>query len=342
MKFKAIIPILNPLIILKEEEEQEDFICDTFQRMLEELDDEQEYIFYIGKRLVKGNIYIEEKETEELKEKYKIENVFRLRYCLNIDIDIDINIFEEKEFEDEIKEKFDYTEKEILDIRINEIVEELKKTVNDFKIAVNIAFPGFFEIKCGQILVDDKKYSDIETSISSLKDAILTARKKQWPHIEILNIRETWKWLLKREDFIHTIGKKPIERALNAFTYIFDANDYEDLFYSLIGIEAIYASGKQGILEQLREKSSAIFGEPENYKNSLNKMYDTRSRFIHGDLNFPSKYHIYDGIEEFDNFMMKEYIQSLEMAEAILVATIQQFVINDAETLEHHLLVEFE
>ena len=30
--------------------------------MLEELDDQQEYSFYIGKRLVKGHIYIEEKE----------------------------------------------------------------------------------------------------------------------------------------------------------------------------------------------------------------------------------------------------------------------------------------
>ena len=57
-------------------------------------------------------------------------------------------------------------------------------------------------------------------------------------------------------------------------------------------------------------------------------MYDIRSRFIHGALNFPSKYYIYDEIEEFDEFMMKEYSQCLEMLEAVLVATMQQFVIN--------------
>lgn len=203
-------------------------------------------------------------------------------------------------------------------------------------------FQAFFDTHGGYIYVENEEYDDLETSISGyLLGAILNAREKQWPKVEILTIKQTWNWILKRKDFINAMGSKPIERALRAFTHIFDANNYEDLFYSLIGIEAIYTSGRQGVLEQLREKSIAIFGEPENYKNSLSKMYDIRSRFMHGALNFPSKYYIYDGIEEFDEFMRKEYSQCLEMAEALLVATIQQFVINDAEDLNYHLQIEF-
>lgn len=343
MQFKAFIPILNPLVILANEKKEEDFIRNTFKQMIYELNDEEEYSFFIGKELVKGKIYIEEKDRKELVEKYKIENTFRIQYCLCILIELDVSKFEYKHFENELRKKYSYTEEQILSVRISEIVEELKKTINDFRIAMNIAFPGFFDTHGGYIFVENEKYEDLETSISgSLLGAVLGARKKQWPKVEILQIRQTWNWMLKRKDFINAMGSKPIERALSAFTHIFDANNYEDLFYSLIGIEAIYTSGKQGVLEQLREKSVAIFGEPENYKNSLSKMYDIRSRFMHGTLNFPSKYYIYDAIEEFDEFMIKEYTQCLEMAEALLVATIQQFVINDAEELKYHLLVEFE
>lgn len=342
MKFKAFIPILNPLVILVNEKEQEEFIYNTFKKMIYELNYEEEYSFCIGEELVNGKIYIEEKDRKELEEKYKIKNTFRLKYCLCILIELDINKFQDEYFENQLIEKYSYTENQIVSIRISNIVEEFKKTINDLRIAINIAFPGFFYTHGGYIYVDNKKYDDLETSISgALLGAILGAREKQWPKVKILPIKQTWNWVLKRKDFINAIGSKPIERALSAFTHIFDANNYEDLFYSLIGIEAIYTSGKQGILEQLREKSVAIFGEPENYKNSLSKMYDIRSRFIHGALNFPSKYYIYDGIEEFDEFMMKEYSQCLEMAEALLVATIQQFVINDAEDLNYHLQIEF-
>lgn len=342
MQFKAFIPILNPLVILANEKKEEDFIRNTFKQMIYELNDEKEYSFYIGEELVNGKICIEEKSRKELEEKYKIKNTFRLKYCLCILIELDVNRFEDNYFESELIKKYSYTKEQIVSIRVSNIVEEFKKTINDLRIAINIAFPGFFDTHGGYIYVENEEYDDLETSISgSLLGAILNAREKQWPKVEILTIKQTWNWILKRKDFINAMGSKPIERALSAFTHIFDANNYEDLFYSLIGIEAIYTSGRQGVLEQLREKSIAIFGEPENYKNSLSKMYDIRSRFMHGTLNFPSKYYIYDGIEEFDEFMRKEYSQCLEMAEALLVATIQQFVINDAEDLNYHLQIEF-
>lgn len=82
MQVKAFIPILNPLVILANEKEQEEFIYNTFKKMINELNDEKEYSFYIGEELVKGKIYIEEKSRKELEEKYKIENTFRLKLVL--------------------------------------------------------------------------------------------------------------------------------------------------------------------------------------------------------------------------------------------------------------------
>lgn len=340
MQFKAFIPILSPIIILEDEVKEKQFITGTFDKMIKELQDEKSYPFYIKGKMIEAKLEIKEETKEILQAKHNIKNTFRINYCLSIIIDLDIEEYKEELERHLIKEN--YTTEEIIEIRISDLVSEFEKSINDFRIAMNIAFPGFFEIQSGYITVDNVKYKETQSSISCLKEAFLEARKRKWPQIDILNIRKTWKWLLDREDFIDAMGNKPIERALSSFTYIFNSENYEDLFYSLIGIEAIYTKGKQGILEQLREKSASVFGEPENYKNTLNKMYDIRSKFIHGSLNFPSKYYIYDGIAQFDKFTLEDYSQCLEMAEALLVATIQQFVIKNKETLKYNLEAKFE
>ena len=341
MQFKAVIPILSPLIVLDKEIKEKEFIRNTFQDMINQLKEEKSYKFIINEKEQIAKMYIQKIDEETLDEGYKELPMLRIQNSLHINMEINIEEYRDDEMDRELVKRHQFTEEQLIEVTIQDIAREFQKAINDFRIAMNIAFPGFFEVSEGYIFVKDKRYIKTETSYSSLLDAVLSARERKWPEIQILNIGDTWDWLLRRENFINAMSSNPIERALSAFTHIFQAENYDDLFYSLIGIEAIYTDGKQGILEQLRKKSSAIFGEPENYKNSLSKMYDIRSRFIHGNLNFPSKYYRYDGIEQFDNFMKKEYTQCLEMAEALLVGTIQQFVIRDAETLNFNLQTEF-
>lgn len=341
MKFKALIPILNPLIVLEKEEEEREFIVDTFKEMIKQLKEEKDYRFIIDGKEEIAKVYITKERKETIEKECQIQCTFRIEMCLHIIIDIDIEKYRDETLENQLMKEYQYTKKQIVRIEIENIAEEFKKAINDFRIAINIAFPGFFEISEGYIFIENERHIKIESSISSLLASVLGARKRKWPEIKILNISKTWEWLLKRESFINAMSSNPIERALSSFTHIFQSDNYDDLFYSLIGIEAIYTKGKQGILEQLREKSTLLFGEPENYKNSLSKMYDIRSRFIHGNLNFPSKYYIYDGIKQFDEFMSKEYEQCLEIAEALLVGTIQQFVIRNAESLKFNLQIEF-
>lgn len=337
MNFKAIIPILSPMLILHEEIKEKEFIRETFQNMIKQLDEEESYKFIINEKQQTVKIHVEEVDAEKLNEDL---SMLRIHNILYMDMEIDINEYRDSKIEESIIEKYQYTEEQIIEITIDEIIREFEKAINDFRIAVNIAFPGFFEVGDGEIYADGRSRKT-KSAYSYLLESVLSARKRKWPEIKILNIVDTWEWLLKRENFINAMSSNPIERALSAFTHIFKAENYDDLFYSLIGIEAIYTDGKQGILEQLRKKSSAIFGEPENYKNSLSKMYDIRSRFMHGNLNFPSKYYRYDAIEQFDEFIQEEYTQCIEMAESLLVATIQQFVIRNAETLNFNLQTEF-
>lgn len=52
-------------------------------------------------------------------------------------------------------------------------------------------------------------------------------------------------------------------------------------------------------------------------------MYDYRSKFIHGGLNFPGKYYFFEGSDEFDKFSKESYDVTL-MAQSVLIATLQQ------------------
>lgn len=132
-----------------------------------------------------------------------------------------------------------------------------------------------------------------------------------------------------------------IERALSAFTYIYDCYSYEDLFYSMIGIESIYTKNKEGILQQIKDKSKAIFGEPKDYMKRLKYMYNIRSKFIHGELNFPPRYDKNDdSTEEIFTFKDKQYFNSLNMAQVLLIASIQQFVLRDTDEIEFELKVK--
>ncbi len=131
-----------------------------------------------------------------------------------------------------------------------------------------------------------------------------------------------------------------IERALSALTYIYDCYSYEDLFYSMIGIEAIYVRSKEGILQQIKDKSKSIFGEPKDYMKRLKHMYNVRSRFIHGELNFPPRYCPDGDTQEFFQFSDKEYFDALNMAQALLIASIQQFILMDTDEIEFELKVK--
>ena len=97
------------------------------------------------------------------------------------------------------------------------------------------------------------------------------------------------------------------------------------LFWALMGIEALYVKGNVGLMQQVREKSQAFLDPQEAFKKRISQMYHFRSRFIHGDLGFPGYPLIFDG----DERVQRHYEQlgkSISLAVAILVATIQELI----------------
>lgn len=174
-------------------------------------------------------------------------------------------------------------------------------------------------------------------------DAYINFLQNKWPIIHILKFEQVWEWLNNRTNFRQGVSKTAIDRALNALTYTMgEEPSFEQLFFLLIGIEAIYNDNENnGITEQIRVKTEALLKRPEGYRKRISKFYNNRSKFIHGKLNFPSKYCPYGG-KEFDEFFFNHYIETVDDAKAILIATIQEYIIQDANKMQSRVEIYLE
>lgn len=321
-EYKAKLNVNKP-IYWEDTEKEKPYTDNMFQQMLEELN-EMETEMLINNKETKAKLRIE-KETE---------------YDIFLFISMNINR-EEYKYEFEKKLEKEGENKDFIElIHIEEVMEDFNQQIQNFKVAVNISYPGLLEIRETETYVNNKYYKSSSKPLSSLLVSVTKANRDEWPQINIININKSWNWLKQRKGFIKGMSTNSIERALSALTYIYDCYSYEDLFYSMIGIEAIYVRSKEGILQQIKEKSKAIFGEPKDYMKRLKHMYNVRSRFIHGELNFPPRYCPDNDTQEFVQFADKEYFDALNMAQALLIASIQQFVLMDTEEIEFELKVK--
>jgi hypothetical protein len=166
---------------------------------------------------------------------------------------------------------------------------------------------------------------------------VISSLNLKWPNIELVDIEKTWNWYFKYESGIDTISSSPIERAINAFSYLFDSSSdfrFGEIFWALVALEAIYCRGNYNLQGQLSLKTEIYLGKREEFKKSISKMYDFRSRFIHGDLNFPNKY-FYDNLsKDFNDFYGSEYSQAVDLAVSIIIATFQKLIIDGKYEIE--------
>ncbi|MFN8475909.1 MAG: hypothetical protein U0822_27285 [Anaerolineae bacterium] len=209
------------------------------------------------------------------------------------------------------------------------LVHVFNKIVYDIFISANIARPGSIEYGKGVIVQDGQQRMHTDSmSVSPLRDAVRYSGVMGWPGITHVAVNDVWAWLMRQEGFVTGFGGGSVSRALNAFSHLFDPfSDYQPirLFWALVGIEALYTKGQGGLMEQVKEKSQVLLGSQQKHKKLISRMYDFRSRFVHGDLDFPGIYELWDA----DDRSMKyfdELVKATELAEAILVATFQELI----------------
>jgi len=211
-------------------------------------------------------------------------------------------------------------------------------------IYLNIAKPGAIDSRGGVIVRtlqtgNKKKIKTGEfpmlANVIHLSLDLLTDYK--WPPVKELNIIDALDWLDKHWDAFTTTPKNRIQRALNAFSYLFHDSltdsSPSDLFFSLLGIEALYVDGNENIQKQVDIKSQILLGKRTEFKKKFNELYGFRSRYIHGQLNLVNKYYSGDAEPDVQDHVYKTFDNS-HLAILILIASIQGHMLLNKDELE--------
>jgi hypothetical protein len=134
---------------------------------------------------------------------------------------------------------------------------------------------------------------------------------------------------MNRTDLLDGFSNMALHRAFCAFSQTFDWRIQfgpEQLMWSVLALETLYIRGRAGMADQLKDTVTALLGDVGTVK--ISKMYDFRSRFIHGDMDFPPLGFYALGVPEYHKFGdgMSEAIYS---AISVLVRTLQEIISRD-------------
>lgn len=213
------------------------------------------------------------------------------------------------------------------------LVNVFHKRVADLIIAANIAHLGSLEHMGGVLFKDGRCCGNIRAmNAFSLREASILAGARGWPALRKMGFSEVWSWAVKQPGFLIGFGGGLTGRAINAFTHLFAANFSGapiQLFWSMIALEALYVDGKKGIAEQMREKIRLLLGEQETHRRDITRLYDYRSKFVHGGCDFVGMncYYLPDDLDTRKHDA--DLAESASLAQAILAATLQELVRRD-------------
>lgn len=271
--------------------------------------------------------------------KKKLEKEFNSKFpIIKIKMTVNISDYKDEIFMNEIKEVLpdDNTTYEELNLIISKCA--FKKRLCDLVVAANLACPGSLRIVKGVVIQDLYRVTDLDKMDSMFfKTTLEYCSKYRYPPIIKIDFYKTWQWINKFKMYLNGFSRTKIERALNCFYLLFEKNEPENLFYSIMGTEALYVKGTGGLQEQVKSKCEAFLGVQHDFKKVYTNMYDFRSRFIHGDLNFPIKhnYCIDDRLPKFNKSMQEATYFSI----GLLTASLQKLLILDKDDLDFEIKV---
>jgi hypothetical protein len=213
-----------------------------------------------------------------------------------------------------------------------------RKQVSDILIASNLCRVGSIELRDSAVVQDGAllSYSHLpKMNAWPLQRAVELSESIKWPQLHILPFQQVWKWI-NTQDYLEGFEGGSLGRALCAFSRLFENGQKDEamqIVWALIGIEALYVKGKNSIMEQVREKIQVFLGQQQSHKKTIVEMYEFRSRFLHGDLDFPPLFLVGDARDCVEKHYDNES-RAVEISIAILIATLQQMIIKDWTSLD--------
>lgn len=204
--------------------------------------------------------------------------------------------------------------------------------LNKLSLILNLTYEFALDFLNGFVFNDDDiKIGETDIVFCHLDFAYEHSRKVNWPNLTSTQLNKTIDWLITNDIDLELKSKTSAGRAIHAFSHLFSnlsENDSSFLFWSVLGIESILAKGTKDIAYQIKQKAILLLGEPKEFKKKISKLYEYRSRLIHGDFNFPPKYS-----NDFDNFEV-EYWDFLAFSNSILLALLRKMIDENKSTFE--------
>lgn len=242
----------------------------------------QENIFDIGKCLeINETIKIDKLKIVEpplavinfLKHDLTPDRSFRPKYKYLYSIcDIDINI-------DRLKEWNPCTYDDISPIK--NAVYIVSSIFGEILQLSDLAFPGAIDTCTGISIVENNSVEYIKEKRSI---PLIVGNDETWPILKTIDIMTCVNWAYRvgfgYENFARKTNR--VGRMLAAFTHLPHNGEGEILFRAMQGLEAFYSDGIGDLRRQLSDKSSLFLGKWKENKNIVGKLYDSRSKFIHG------------------------------------------------------------
>lgn len=153
-----------------------------------------------------------------------------------------------------------------------------------------------------------------------------------WPQIQTLSIEQVVHWAVRAGYDREGVAKSRVHRAFAAFTQciaLSETRSSEVLFRSMQGLEAFYCDGNGDLRKQLDDKSRLWLGKMPAGNMSIGKLYEQRSKVIHGSNPIPFWPEIFDaapGVSEIRSSLSDAASYALRILVATLQETIRQGV----------------
>jgi hypothetical protein len=339
----AYVPINTPLLFEKE-------VLKWHQNILKELASETfEFIFdEWNKVAVKVEHIIGSKKTVP-KEAYRLHRgVYRhlgKRHFLRISTDLCLPNELVRGYMKSVKSsEHKLSADEARTVLTDDYALDFRTAISDIVILSNFAKPGCLSVGEGLIISGQSALTSTDRMVCYFEGSIDVSKKYGWPPINELNLRDVWNWAMGLEGFrlLHPMVRGVAGRALAAFANLFDSSMYSTglrIVWTMIGLEALYGKGSVNTSAQFAEKSGIFLARPPELKRRFSNLYNFRSRLVHGDIDLPLPHRYERGATELDKFE-DELWEHEDIAEAILISTLQKMVTMNLTTLEFAYVME--
>jgi hypothetical protein len=150
-----------------------------------------------------------------------------------------------------------------------------------------------------------------------------------WPPLYRLDLIDVVKWIKTIEAFSPPVATTRLQRTFASFTYLVGhrraESEGEVLFRAMQGLEAFYCDGIGDLRKQLSDKTQLWLGLRQSPSNIVGKLYDLRSKYVHGSATMPYALSIEDPDEHAPS-AMREFYSGVALSTRLLVATLQKCV----------------